>query len=1128
MSRTRRFQKHMQGNTAARETGLLMKVGDQLLLPRRYSFVEEVNGNPIRCLLHTERLATVAARRISSRDKPDGFVLQDATGTSILLLDRKPNGDEGFETILTVKKGSLADGQIDPGSIPIDARWAGPTEGAPGWRPLTAYAEQARTSWEDTFTFREEVRDTQGQITASGLRPPQIGALFAALAHWRGTADPATIVMPTGTGKTETMLAILARERMPRLLVVVPSNALRGQIAEKFETLGLLKQLGILGQNVLFPVVCTLLHRPRTTDEVEHLFMRSNVVVASMQALQGCSRDVQERISTLCRDLFIDEAHHAPAPTWDAFRKIFLGQTCNRILQFTATPFRTDGKLVEGRVIFNYPLIRAQADGYFVPIRLRAVMAWDQASADEAIASAALEQLDDDLAAGFPHVVMARTDTIQRALDIVEIYKRIAPGHEPTLIHSEIGAAKRQEAIDRLRSGVVKIIVCVDMLGEGFDFPNLKIAAVHDPHKSLAITLQFTGRFTRAHSTVGQATVVVNVADPDMEDRLRDLYAEDADWNQLLTELSTSAVSYHTRRTEFLDGFTGPTSPIALQNVFPKMSAVVYRTFCATWHPGRVETAIRKRARIYAGPLWNIGQRTLIFITEEQEPVPWGAVKEVSNTIWHLYLLHWDENRGLLFINSSDNSSIHEGLAKAVCGDDVRILKGDTIFRALYGIDRLVVMNLGLNHAIGRAVRFTMHNGSDVGQAMTEASLGNRTRSNLFGMGYENGAKASIGCSRKGRIWSYQVAYDIGAWITWCHRIGVKLLDSAIKPEDVFRWAMIPEPAITRPRLVPMAIEWDDEVLRRPERVVMVEIGDMSVPLYEVDLRVLDHNDSGPLRFQVSFSVAGEIRFSEFEVQFSAAGVRHVHTEGKVAFVSLGGKRTGLADWFRDNPPSIYFANGALLLGDDLFTPSGMKDRIPYSRERIDAWDWTGTNIRVESQTEHRLPNSIQFRVIQTLLAAAEDDAFDIVFDDDGKGEAADVVAIKIRPNRIIVHLYHCKYSGGDRPGARLGDLYEVCGQAQKSVRWRADTDALLRHLQLREGQRLARRAPSRFERGDLNLLRRLENQLRSMDREFRVFIVQPGLSRKEAETEHLELLAATEAYLVETFRLPLGVMASV
>jgi hypothetical protein len=63
----------------------------------------------------------------------------------------------------------------------------------------------------------------------------------------------------------------------------------------------------------------------------------------------------------------------------------------------------------------------------------------------------------------------------------------------------------------------------------------------------------------------------------------------------------------------------------------------------------------------------------------------------------------------------------------------------------------------------------------------------------------------------------------------------------------------------------------------------------------------------------------------------------------------------------------------------------------------------------------------------------------DLIIDDDGKGEAADVVAVRLSgkgvKRTIDVELYHCKYSLG-APRARIDDLYVVCGQAQKSVRW--------------------------------------------------------------------------------------------
>jgi hypothetical protein len=59
------------------------------------------------------------------------------------------------------------------------------------------------------------------------------------------------------------------------------------------------------------------------------------------------------------------------------------------------------------------------------------------------------------------------------------------------------------------------------------------------------------------------------------------------------------------------------------------------------------------------------------------------------------------------------------------------------------------------------------------------------------------------------------------------------------------------------------------------------------------------------------------------------------------------------------------------------------------------------------------------------------------IFDDDGPGEIVDVVAIRLTENLVSVTLFHCKFSSGDMPGARVKDLYAVRGQAQKSARWR-------------------------------------------------------------------------------------------
>ena len=88
-----------------------------------------------------------------------------------------------------------------------------------------------------------------------------------------------------------------------------------------------------------------------------------------------------------------------------------------------------------------------------------------------------------------------------------------------------------------------RLIVCVDMLGEGFDLPALKVA----PHKSLAVTLQFVGRFARSGHGLGDASVFVPRVAGDIDDRLLRLSGEDSDWNGITRDLTEAEVAQKQR-----------------------------------------------------------------------------------------------------------------------------------------------------------------------------------------------------------------------------------------------------------------------------------------------------------------------------------------------------------------------------------------------------------------------------------------------------------------------------------------------------------------------------------------------------------------------------------------------------
>ena len=66
------------------------------------------------------------------------------------------------------------------------------------------------------------------------------------------------------------------------------------------------------------------------------------------------------------------------------------------------------------------------------------------------------------------------------------------------------------------------------------------------------------------------------------------------------------------------------------------------------------------------------------------------------------------------------------------------------------------------------------------------------------------------------------------------------------------------------------------------------------------------------------------------------------------------------------------------------------------------------------------------------------------MIDDDGTGEVADLLALEDDGERVIVHLVHCKYSSSAEAGARVGDLYVVCGQAHRSAHHRQNIDAMV------------------------------------------------------------------------------------
>lgn len=1093
-------------------------------LPSVFAVDELLNGNSIQqiAMLSHEANATVANYQNSQFNLRGKLVVSTEENEEILVIEKPSQFPENFGKVVLTRPFNSSGTAVDLSA----GTWLKHPKLPTSFSPESSHSnrlEEVIASWENAFSYIKEAP----QRNIKGLRPPQVGAIHAVHHHWIVSDEVGTIVMPTGTGKTETMLSLLISVPCHKVLIIVPTDALRTQIANKFLTLGILKDpdCRVLKEDALFPVVGTLRHFPNDTVEVDAFFGKCHVVVTTSQIAGRCSRELQERIASHCSFLFIDEAHHSEAPTWSAFKEKFASQ---RVLQFTATPFREDSKPLDGKIIYTYPLKKAQEEGYFKPIQFKPVVEFNLAKADEVIAAKAVEQLRTD--ATYNHILMARVGTVERAKKVFSIYEQYEE-FNPVQIHTGIKSVREREKIrQKIISGDSKIIVCVDMLGEGFDLPELKIAAFHDIRKSLAVTLQLAGRFTRARSDLGDATFIANIADVNVRDELKKLYRSDTDWNLLLPELSDALIDDQVGLKEFVAGFANFPDDIPLRTLRPALSTVVYKTRCADWKPEEFHKGLSGEAsfeRIHHDV--NHQKNTLVIVTAQKSPIDWTDVHEIFNWSWDLYMIFWDRDQRLLFIHNSSNSGVFAKLASAIAGDDVELINEQTVFRCLYGINRLKLQNVGLSEHRGRLVRYTGRMGSDVEAAVTLAQRENTSKSVVFGTGYENGHKASIGASRKGRIWSFATA-NIESWTRWCKEVGRKILDDTIDPDEVLKGTLESEFLFERPVGMPIGIDWPEEIYRELETSFSFILDDdVELPLFHTEIALKDPSERGDLKFVIlSGSNRVEVKLNFFNTS-TAPDIRYTILGSQKVWVKHGGKRTPLENFFYQKSPVIWFADGSSLEGNKL---TALKRRYPpYEREKIQTWDWQGIDLTKESQGHIRATDSIQFRAMEELKRRN----YQIIFDDDDHGEAADIVTIRVDEEvevhkTIEVEFYHCKFSQGANPGARIKDLYEVCGQAQKSIHWMEHHDKqieLFTHLMRRESRRNERQEGSRFDKGSIGELITLREMARVCRINLKIFIIQPGLSKTQVTPSQLELLSVTENYLMDTFKLPFGIIAS-
>ncbi|CAI0849553.1 DEAD/DEAH box helicase [Serratia grimesii] len=968
---------------------------------------------------------------------------------------------------------------------------------------------QILNTWKaNDFIFKEEDEDNN----RAGLRPPQIGGIHAALGHERSdSSTSATIVMPTGTGKTETILSIIIAGKFDKTLVVVPSDALRTQISKKFLEYELLRKFGLINTKIENPKVAIINHGVNDENELSEI-INSNVIVASAAALSHFSDGNISKLTKACSHLIIDEAHHVTAATWARIKKLFRK---NKIFQFTATPFRTDGSRLEGRIIFNYPLRKAQEDNYFKPIEFHPVREFIEDNADREIAEKAISLLRSDLSSGLNHIIMARASTIARAKEIFIFYEK-HPDLNPIIINNT--TKKKKQVIEDIKACKHRVIVCVDMLGEGFDLPQLKISAIHDPHKSINVMLQFTGRFTRNTAGVGDAKFVANIANVDVGESLDELYREDSDWNVLISNISSRKIQDEKDYENFKSGFSNPGKLLEL-GLTPNISTVIFSMNLSTWNPERILKNGGRNFNVFDS-IVNDEENLLIFSVKALTAVGWTDSKELFDESWDLYIAYYNKNKKLLFIHSSAKDGLVTKLVKIIAPSALRI-QGERVFRTFSGIKRLKLQNVGLNKN-RKGLRYSMHTGTEINEQIPDVEAKRATKSNIFGKGYEDGKLVTIGGSHKGKIWSMD-SDSIEKWILWCDKQAKKILDDTIDTNAVFTTAMRMDEIDKLPSLEIIAVEWPNEILRRNEQKIKISTDNWDENFLYCELSLANGQPIDKKSFHL-----------ELKTKDNACSIIGTFTaKGQIEFessdnlkIEFGEKILLLKDFLNEYPPILFLEDTSFIDGGLRVLPHEDYEYL-YSLDNVEDWKWTGVDISVESQTSSRLPQSIQYHTIKKIS-----NNYDFIFDDDGSGEVADIVAIKnINDMELIIHLYHCKYcskvKGVAKPGARIDDIYQVVGQAVKSVRWFSNKEQLILRLMEREKGRLAKGLPSRINKGKYEDLIHLAKISRYSTFNLGITVVQPAVSKKVMSREQLIVLGATEAYIDDVTGVKLRVIVN-
>lgn len=953
------------------------------------------------------------------------------------------------------------------------------------------------------------------------LRTAQTEGFFAVLAHRREKGRK-IIVLPTGTGKTDLMIAIFAYGMYPgKLLVLAPSNRLRIQLKERFETLGCLVEKGVIAkdkaQNFLPKVVALT---PKSKSEEWQKMVEASDVVVTTPMLIHKRQQTFMKIADKFACLFVDEGHHVAADIWREVLNFFPDE---KILLFTATPYRNDQQNLGGKTIYTYSLKRAQEDGIYSTIELSPIFQLEPERSDRDIAVKAIEIFERDKQNGYEHKILARCDSISKAYDLKVLYQKVAPELAISVVTSrepaEVTSLNALEAQD--------IIICVDMFGEGVDCPAFKIAAIHSNKKSLGPLLQFIGRFVRTTSSsgkvLGPATMIFNQAEEAHNELLTRLYQEDSDWNFLIPKLADVVLLTEAKQREFIESIIPNPSfeeiaPIINELKIPLSYEILYVD-------KRVDnSAFFRDLQTYCSERgfyhFYQPQQNVFFIINSRESLPdWAPLSVLEEKRWEYTVIRFLKLNDKEFICISSSAQWSNNLSnwlKGITGYNFLNLSGESIFRIFSLLSWPVVKNVGGNKEGHRFSSFQNIASKDISLALLPTEQKAIKEKNAMIHGRKKDKPCSLGASQKGKVWALSRG-GLHEWSEFVEETLEKIEDSSLDIMKVLEYSKYSSKITKLPSdVVPISIDFDAS-LYCGGAPVSILWGNTEFSLFEADLVSLSCKNGNSLTYQMlfdghvadfSYTLGGSQGNEFFQITSTNSIARHLKFRTNISKAPLSAE-----DFFEKYPPHLLFSDCSILSGTDLLKYSS--PIMEFASQSLLGKKWEGCELNEESQWEKGIykPKSVQACFCEMIKGD-----FEIVFDDDGSGEIADLVCLKRTEGNqeLEIHFFHLKYAlNGKTTSGNLQQFNELASQTLRSRRWtEKKPEQLFRRMLDRNRDVPNSKRGTRFVKGDQKTLNALANFARSHKANFYISMVQPGLSKslcllKKSPNNVLQLLGS-------------------